>query len=39
MNNKDMYERLEVLFVDIARIIMDNYNISLEDLKDILDYK
>jgi hypothetical protein len=34
---EDMYENLEVLFVDVARIIMDNYNISIEDLKDILE--
>lgn len=34
---ENMYENLEVLFVDVARIIMDNYNISIEDLKDILE--
>lgn len=35
--NENMYENLEVLFVDVARIIMDNYNVSIEDLKDILE--
>lgn len=34
---ENRYENLEVLFVDVARIIMDNYNISIEDLKDILE--